>query len=231
MKTQWLIRRLIYALTRFPKRILRLFTYPFSAFYHHKNGGSLYRSFPLLLADCLFIIDIYEISTNLFKKSTRLLTAREIGRGAEIFGKSIDFQLVMIDERAQLLTKSMCVIYVSGNTINSWGAIPDDYLIHELVHIWQYQHFGAGYIACALKAQKSEAGYNYTHVSAQPTEAGIQVDAWHFKPSFLNFNAEQQGDLVQDYFKLKNNNRTEWVNSKTKDLQKYEPYIEEIKNI
>ena len=227
MKKQWLKRRILFGLAQFPKRLIRLFTYPLSPFYAPQNGGSRFRTFPLLLADCLFIVDMYEIFTNLYKTSARPLTAREILRGGEIFGNSIDFQLVMIDDYAKMLTRRLHVIYVGANTINSWGAFADDYLIHELVHVWQYQHFGAGYVACALKAQDSPAGYNY----AYPIHQHVHDEAWFEKPSFLNFNAEQQGDLVQDYFKIKNGLKAEWCDFKPADLSKLEKYILEIKSM
>jgi hypothetical protein len=231
-KREWLIKRIQFALLQTPRRWFRLFTYPFSPFYKALNGGSRFRALPFLLVDALFLFDIYEITTNLYKKSARPLKKREILRGGEIFGNSINFNVVMIDDRSEMMTKSMGVIYVSGNTINSWGAFPDDYLIHEFVHVWQYQHFGAGYAACALKAQKSEAGYNYTHIYG--VKNGInnfQQDTWADKPSILNFNAEQQGDLVQDYFKLKNGFRPEWCDFNTINLSKLEKYILEIRTM
>jgi hypothetical protein len=240
-KKEWLKKRIYFALRQTPKRWIRLFTYPFSPFYFAENGGSRLRSFPFLLIDSLFLFDIYEITTNLYKKSTRPLTKREILRGHDIFGDSVDYNLVMIDTRAEMLTKSMGVIYVSGNTINSWGAFPDDYLIHELVHVWQYQHFGAGYAACALKAQDTEAGYNYTFLTPkkghkpQNTEITLANEneadegVWFQKKSFLNFNAEQQGDLVQDYFKIKNGQRPEWCDFDTSLESKLEKYILEMK--
>ncbi len=148
------------------------------------------------------------------------MTEREILRGYAIFGDSIDYQLVRMDERAKYLTRSMGVIYVSGNTINSWGAMPDDILIHELVHVWQYQKFGAGYISCALKAQGSTSGYKYA-----------DREDWHQKPSILNFNAEQQGDLVQDYFRMINGARANWGHVTKADLPFMEKYIAELRTI
>jgi hypothetical protein len=231
-KKEWLIKRIQFALFQTPRRWFRLFTYPFSPFYKAYNGGSRFRAFPFLLVDAFFLFDIYEITTNLYKKSSRTLTKREILRGGEIFGNSINFNVVMIDDCSEMMTKSMGVIYVSGNTINSWGAFADDYLIHEFVHVWQYQHFGAGYAACALKAQKSEAGYNYTHIYGEKNEiANFQQYEWADKPSILNFNAEQQGDLVQDYFKLKNGFHPDWCDFKTIDLSKFEKYILEIRTM
>jgi hypothetical protein len=220
VKNKWLTRRILYGLTQTPLRIVRLFTYFFHSFYNPLYGGSRWRAMPLLLADVFFVFDIYEITTNMYKKNTRVLTQAEILRGLEIFGNSIDFQLVMIDESAEILTRRLNVIYVSANTINACDCFPDDILIHELVHVWQYQNFGAGYIASALKAQNTAAGYNYTH-----------DPHWYQKSFILHFNAEQQGDLVQDYYRIKNGLKPDWGNASMKDLALYERYIAQLKEI
>ena len=213
MKKAWIQRRIKFAFQSFPKRLSRLLTY----FYHPFYVGDKFRSLPLLLADCLFVFDIYEIMTNLYKPNVRNLTEREIELGVQIFGQSIDYQLVTMDEKAELMTKKLGVIYVSFNTINSWGKMRDDILIHELVHVWQNQHFGAGYIANALVAQRSKEGYNYAF-----------TEGWHEEKSLLNFNAEQQGDLVQDYFRLKNGLKADWGKMRENDLDKYEKFIVEM---
>jgi hypothetical protein len=216
----YIFYRFRFAFWQYPKRLFRLLTYLFHPFYHWKNGGSMLRSFPILLTDCFFILDIYETVCPFFKKNIRPLREREILKAQNIFGNNIDYRLVRIDERAKILTRSMGVIYVSGNTINSWGKMPDDVFIHELVHIWQYQKFGAGYISCALKAQGSPAGYNYAY-----------TEGWYHKPSILNFNAEQQGDLVQDYYRLHYEAKTHWGNYTKADLGLYEKYIDELRTI
>lgn len=67
-------------------------------------------------------------------------------------------------------------------------------LIHELVHVWQYQHFGAVYIGKALKAQKSKEGYNY----------GGMENLYHqmLKGNTLtHFNFEQQAEILEDYYR------------------------------
>jgi hypothetical protein len=216
----YIFLRIVFALKQTPARLFRLFSYIFNPFYHWKNGGSLVRTFPILLADSFFILDFYEIFMGIYKNNTRPLTEREILRGKEVFDDSIDYQAIRLDERAKWMTLSQGVIYVSGNTINSWGKMSDDVLIHELVHVWQYQKFGAGYITCALKAQKSKSGYNYA-----------DTEGWHLKPSILNFNAEQQGDLVQDYFRIKNGASAEWTSCKKQDLVLYEKFIMEMRKI
>ncbi len=224
MKKDWVIRRMVFAIRQYPTRLKRLFTYYSHPFYTKPK----FRAFPFIFAECFFLFDMYEISSNIIKPSVRPLSKKEILRGSEIFGNSIDFDLVMIDEKAQLLTKQLNVAYVGFNTINSWGKLREDILIHELVHIWQYQHFGAGYIINALVAQKSEAGYNYTkatHYLTPPEGA-----KWYDYDTIHQLNGEQQADLVQDYYRLKKGFKAEWeVTFTGRDLDKFEKFIEEIR--
>ena len=192
MKLLWLLRRILFSLKQTPQRVWRLLT-----FYNHR----FYKIYPpsvkmqvagLLFADLLFFFDIVEILTNLFLPNSRLLTAIEIQRGREVFGKSIDFKLVMHDKRSVPVRRGFAHAYVTFNTINSWRPVQADVFVHELTHIWQYQQFGAGYIAAALAAQRTAAGYNYTY-----------TEGWH-KGSFFDLNAEQQADFIQDtYLKRK----------------------------
>jgi hypothetical protein len=225
MKREWVIRRIRFAIRQYPKRLKRLFTYYFHPFYTKPK----FRAFPFMLAECFFLFDIYEILSNLLKPSARQLTDKEILRGGEIFGKSIDFDVIMMDEKAHLLTRHLNVAYVGFNTINSWGKMRDDILIHELVHVWQYQHFGAGYIINALVAQRSAAGYNYTQATAYliPPES---TKKWYEYDSIHQLNAEQQADLVQDYYRLKKGMTAEWEKKfTTHDLDKFGKFIQEIR--
>ena len=144
----------------------------------------------------LFGIDhLYQHLSARLKYKTRPLTENEIEIGKSVFSDAIDYKKVRIDEKSYT-ARHLQVIYVSFNTINSWGRMPKDILIHELVHIWQYQKLGSIYIAEALAAQRSEAGYDYGGVTALK-------NALENKKTLLNFNFEQQGDIVQDYFRLR----------------------------
>ena len=62
-----------------------------------------------------------------------------------------------------------------------------------MVHIWQYQLFGAVYIYFAWKAQISKEGYDYG--KAQALVAGVKNSKL-----FYEFNFEQQAEIIQDYF-------------------------------
>ncbi len=66
-------------------------------------------------------------------------------------------------------------------------------LIHELVHVYQFELIGTDYIFQALRAQK-EGGYFY---DSWPGLNKWRADGKHFK----DYNREQQGQIAQDYQK------------------------------
>lgn len=159
---------------------------------------SIFRLFDLLRLPVLLL------GLNaLFKPNTRRLTEREIALAQSVFGNTIDYQKIRIDERSRIGCKRYHFAYVSFNLINCWAPLSDPLLIHELVHIWQYQHFASVYIPRALYAQRTREGYNYGGGEAirQAVAQGL---------GFLDFNWEQQGDIVADYFCLKQGLKPRW---------------------
>lgn len=150
------------------------------------------------LFDCMAIPEIYDAIMNLLKTNTRPLTAAEVELGYNVFGNSIDYNLIRIDDRARFGTKNMAAAYVSFNTINYMHKIKKEVFIHELVHIWQFQNFGSIYIARAIKAQRSSEGYNY---GGSPNLYQVMLRGG----SLFDFNFEQQADIIEDYYKMKQN--------------------------
>lgn len=65
-------------------------------------------------------------------------------------------------------------------------------LIHELVHVWQFETVGSIYVWQALLAQRQE-GYEYGgwEQLAEDRRRGKR---------FCDFNREQQGQIVEDYY-------------------------------
>lgn len=148
-----------------------------------------------LLADCLYVPELLLLLNRAVKFNTRPLNARELALAQSIFGSKISYERVRIDERAYLGCKHYRFAYVGFSCINTWGALSDPHLIHELVHVWQYEQVGSVYIPRALYAQTTSAGYNYGG------PVGLQT-ALHQGATLLDFNYEQQGDLIADYFCL-----------------------------
>ncbi|MEY3239605.1 MAG: hypothetical protein RIR11_1043 [Bacteroidota bacterium] len=153
----------------------------------------------------------------IIKPATRSLSVREKRLAQSIFGDSINLEKVRIDETSRIACKPLRLAYVGFNVINCWGPLSDAHLIHELVHVWQYQTFGVVYIPRALWAQNTEKGYDY---------GGIRVILKKDTPKFTTFNYEQQGDIVADYFRLKTGQIPQWCPPDKRLL----PYFEAILN-
>jgi uncharacterized protein YdeI (YjbR/CyaY-like superfamily) len=84
------------------------------------------------------------------------------------------------------------------------------WLIHELVHVRQFEVLGVQYIFEALRAQRN-GGYNYGGI--KELKLGNPLH---------NFNLEQQADVARHYYQA--------LKTKSKDAIIFEPYIAQIKN-
>ena len=173
------------------------------------------------IIDLLGVGEIYETFLDLVKFNSRPLTPEEIALAKTVFGDSIKYHRVLIDEYAYAGPKQKRFAYVSFYTINSWGKMWEAFLLHELTHVWQYEKIGAVYIPRALRAQTSQMGYNYggVHQLRQAKESQASIFA---------FNLEQQGDIVADYYKLKNGYKTAWGNNDPCDIEEDEYFIHQI---
>jgi hypothetical protein len=145
------------------------------------------------IMDLLFIPEIFIIMNYIFKFKMRRLNDYEKLISKSFFGdKSIDVDKVLVDDRA-LITKKHRIAFVSFNIINYYGRIKDETLIHELVHVYQFQKFGFVYVYRALKAQFSKEGYDYGGID------GL-VQALKKKKKYFEFNFEQQASIIEHYF-------------------------------
>ena len=175
----------------------------------------------LLGLDLLGLPDWYESFADLFKYKTRRLSEEELKLGQSIFGRSINWERVRIDEKSYIGPKQQRFIYVSFYTINSYGPMPLETLVHELVHVWQYQKFGVVYIPRALYAQRTEEGYNYGGATALRNPSAKARGMQHF-------NFEQQGDIIMDYFLISQQKRPKWGSGTSLDLDIYKIYATEV---
>jgi hypothetical protein len=125
----------------------------------------------------------------------RSLSEAELVAARKVFASGLKYDVVRVEKMGsflELLNGSRA--YTKGNTINLPGkahAYPHQYvsvIIHELVHVWQYQHGGWGYIPNALWAQAFGDGYDFGKALRQG------------KP-WAKMNPEQQGQMIQDAFR------------------------------
>ena len=199
------MNKIFYYFQQLPIRIKRLWRHVIYPFYR-----SIANEFPpksilewsvdagFYIMDIVAMPEVYEIIFSLLKLKTRSLTIQEKALAKSIFGDSIQYDLVKVDTGAKFGTKKIALAYVSFNTINYLRNIDKAIFIHELMHIWQFQQFGSIYIARAIKAQRSKEGYDYGGV-ANLYQVMLKGG------SLLDFNFEQQADIIEDYYRIKEN--------------------------
>jgi hypothetical protein len=126
----------------------------------------------------------------------RPLTRAERQLLESVFGNSLDYS------RVQLIPTTVLEFRTVGNTTR----VPKDFsitnpdhaqtLVHEMTHVWQYQHSGTSYISISLTSQliatirsgSRNAAYDY------------QLSG---RSSFYDFGPEQQALIVENYFGMK----------------------------
>ena len=91
-------------------------------------------------------------------------------------------------------------------------------MVHELVHVYEFEKIGSVYIYEALRAQRT-GGYDY---GGPDRLVADRANGEHFK----DYNREQQGQIAQDYYAAV-------VGPGLPDTdplrQKYEPLIDELR--
>lgn len=108
----------------------------------------------------------------------------------EVFANSLDLEAVRI-----VSTTLAAAPTTLGDYIRTAGPMSNATLIHELTHVWQFQHGGAAYISDSLCAQvgawastgSRNAAYDLTGVVL----AGKR---------FSEYTAEQQAMIVETYY-------------------------------
>ncbi|MDY7231444.1 eCIS core domain-containing protein [Hyalangium rubrum] len=127
---------------------------------------------------------------------TRPLSEVEVQLLRKVFDAGLKYpplRLTRMGSFTELINGSRA--FTLGNTIHlpskAYSAISSQYpslLVHEAVHVWQYQRDGWGYVPNALWAQTGGDGYDF----AKPLRQG---KAWR------RMNPEQQGQMIQDAYR------------------------------
>lgn len=133
----------------------------------------------------------------------RPLTADERGEAQKIYQDSIDYDKVTIKAgslgsagASRTIGNTICLVDEKFHD-NTDSLTPEGLatLIHELGHVWQYQHGGATYAADALWAQ-----------AVAVVTTGDRNDAYDWRRAvregtdWKDWNAEQQAEAMEAYF-------------------------------
>lgn len=166
----------------------------------------------------------------------RSLYAWEIEEARRVFGDQLHFGRISIHECAKwpntinslgMRIKKMDPTKIKPNAItlgnNCFFPVnlrpklvpPDDpgnrdicWLMHELTHVWQFQHMGWIYLLKALSAQMRLKSKAYDYDGEDGLREAIQK-GWRLD----HFNMEQQGDIARDYYRrlVHKNDVTAWI--------------------
>ncbi len=130
-------------------------------------------------------------------------------------------KLIKIDASSKFIAGRLKIAYLSFFTINYHQELDEHTNAHELIHVWQYYHFGSEYIIQALAAQKSKEGYDYGGAKQLFEDFGTSR-------KLLDFNFEQQGEILADYYSIQKTVKTQ-TSGRNVHLQKvYQYFIKQI---
>lgn len=142
---------------------------------------------------------IIELLWQRIKLNTRKLTPVEEQEARKVFGDSINYSRVRIDEFSLISWLGARINKCSGMGVTTFYTINFNrkikpakgnsdmkWLIHELTHVAQMEHVGLKYFIEAMNAQKT-TGYKYTLGE---------------KSYLRNYNREQQASIVADYYSI-----------------------------
>jgi hypothetical protein len=128
---------------------------------------------------------------DILARDSRILSSRERDLADFIFEQSVNLNSVRIVTSSVIAAPTTFGNYIR---IPPGYSLPDETLMHELTHVWQYQNMGNAYISDSLFHQTvaiittgdRNNAYTYAIVPGRPL-------------SF--YTAEQQAMIVEDYFK------------------------------
>lgn len=163
-----------------------------------------------------------------FRKS-RYLSPDEIKLAKTVFGKSIDYSRVRF-----IASEGKGVDWrVVGNTIREPKGFTikskkmAQTFIHEMTHIWQYQHYGSNYISHSL-ADNLVAWVRYKNRNKAYEYKIVEGKRFH------EYRVEQQGGIVERYFEIMQELKNPKLDSARKsaleaELKKHQPLIDQMR--
>src|SRR6185503_8476589 len=122
--------------------------------------------------------------------SGRSLDDAERRVARDVFGQSLDLDAVRI-----VTTALAAAPTTLGDYIRTTGPMSNATMIHELTHVWQYQHGGAAYISDSLCAQVGAWARTGDRNAAYDLTGVVQE-----RKRFSEYSAEQQAMIVETYF-------------------------------
>lgn len=179
----------------------------------------------LLGLDLIGTPELYDALGLFVKRDTRGLSSKELALINNLLpDSSLPVHLIKIDPSAKLTAGSLKIAYVSVFTINYDQGLSEQTFVHELIHVWQYHRFGSEYIVQAIAAQHSEEGYDYGG-------AEKLFEAYGKSQEMLDFNFEQQGDILVDFYLIKKDFQQNPTPRNTHLIEVYRYFVNQLNSI
>lgn len=196
-------RQLLAALYNWPRRWSRVLSHLLGSNHFrrvYREQSVLGRACFWVLEFLIFVLDILlfpDLVDILFfiAKRRGLLSEEQREVGTTVFGNSVCWDLIKLNPRSRWAKRFDAWAFVSQYTIHFHKYLPFDVLVHELMHVWQYEQYGSVYILRSLYAQRTKEGYDYGggYALSHAVRSGVELS---------RYNYEQQAQIVQDYFIL-----------------------------
>jgi hypothetical protein len=136
---------------------------------------------------------------------TRGLTAGEIEIARSVFGNSIDYGKVRIHNSSYVPGQGDNIVtpngelYCGSHYSEDFSKTNPRIFIHEMTHVWQYQNNILDPRVSAMAAW-AKCGFKYANAYAYQADPSKDL---------MDYNLEQQADMVADYFTAKRDGRRE----------------------
>jgi len=146
------------------------------------------RSIALVIVGFVAIALVFVFMPLFF--GTRVLTGDERSAAVSVFGSSVALDDVRVRTGGPLtwfgagVTIGNVISFPRGRYDGSARSLP--WLMHELTHVWQYQHGGLGYIPRSVREQLTEKDAYLVHYEEGKT--------------FMEYDIEEQAVIVSEYF-------------------------------
>ena len=160
----------------------------------HQTGHLLQRE-GITVRSPVFEEAVTQVATVAGAALGRSLTSAERTLAFPVFGSSLDYDRIRLVPTSVLEYRTIANNIMIPQNFSITNAQMAQTLIHELTHVWQYQHNGTSYISISLGRQISASisrgnrnfAYDYQIQSGQ---------------SFFNFAPEQQAFIVENYYSM-----------------------------
>lgn len=143
-------------------------------------GGAMLVVFAKLVALAQALVGL--------QRRQRGLTAGERALLAGVFGRSVDLRAVRVVPGHAGLFSLNARPFTLGATVYLKARHGEALLVHECVHVWQYQHLGSRYTVDALRAQRKLRAGAYRWVDE------LDRGRRHWR----EFNREAQAQFLED---------------------------------